>query len=173
MQRSIFTIGYEGAELSAFLDTLVLAEIEHLVDVRDVPVSRKRGFSKSSLGEALAATGISYTHLKALGDPKPGRDAMKRGDYATFLSIYSQHIASEAAQRALADAAAIARTSTTVLLCFERNPKHCHRTIVAEELRARDALDVRHLGINGVAPPPEKLAQIAGEAFGRPARLSI
>lgn len=163
MQRSIFTIGYEGTELGAFLDTLVATEVEHLVDIRDVPVSRKRGFSKSSLSDALAATGISYTHLKALGDPKSGRDAMKCGDYATFLSIYSQHIAGETAQLALADAAAIARTSVTVLLCFERNPKHCHRTIVAEELRAREAFDVRHLGVNGIATPSKKSVQIAGE----------
>ena len=153
MQRSVFTIGYEGAELDTFLATLALVGVEHLIDVRDVPVSRKRGFSKSSLAEALAIAGISYTHLKALGDPKAGRDAMKRGDYSGFVSIYSRHIACDDARQALTVATNIARTSNAVLLCYERSPKQCHRTIVADELCERAAFEVRHLGVNGGRQP--------------------
>jgi len=161
MKRTVFTIGYEGAELNAFLATLTLAGVEHLLDIRDVPVSRKRGFSKSSLADALATAGIGYTHLKALGDPKPGRDAMKRGDYPAFLTIYSKHIACDEAQKALEMAIDIAQMAKTVLLCYERNPKHCHRTIVAEQISAREDFDVRHLGVNEMRSLQEKSVRCA------------
>ncbi len=148
MKRSVFTIGYEGADLDTFLATLGLAGVEHLIDVRDVPISRKRGFSKAKLADALAIAGIHYTHLKALGDPKAGRDAMKRGDYSAFLTIYNQHLETDDAQQSLDVAAGIARNAVTVLLCYERNPKQCHRTIVAEQLQSRGDLDIRHLGVS-------------------------
>lgn len=159
MKRSVFTIGYEGADLDTFLATLALAGVEHLVDVRDVPISRKRGFSKTKLAEALAVAGIGYTHLKPLGDPKAGREAMKRGDYPAFLKIYDNHISSCDSQRALDTAAEIARNAATVLLCYERNPKQCHRTIVAEQLMRRDTFEIRHLGVGGVRKPLPKLVQ--------------
>jgi uncharacterized protein (DUF488 family) len=148
MKRSVLTIGYEGAEIDAFLATLSLAGVQHLVDVRDIPISRKRGFSKSKLADALSTIGIRYTHLKALGDPKEGREAMKRGDYRGFLNIYNQHIAAEEAQQALHFAAEIARQENVALLCYERNPKECHRTIVADQLLLRGVSDIRHLGVN-------------------------
>ena len=72
MTTTIFTIGYEGSEVDRFLATLVTANVSHVIDIRDVPASRKRGFSKSALALALGNQGIGYTHLKALGDPKPG-----------------------------------------------------------------------------------------------------
>ena len=147
MTPDILTIGYEGADLDSFLSTLALAGVEHLVDVRDLPISRKRGFSKSSLALALNAAGIRYTHLKALGDPKAGRDAMKQGDYQAFLAIYSAHIATDSAQKALDEAADIARSARTVLLCYERNPKECHRSLVVEHLQGRESFGVRHLGV--------------------------
>lgn len=159
MKRTVFTIGYEGADLDTFLGTLALAGVEHLVDVRDVPISRKRGFSKTKLAEALAVAGIDYTHLKPLGDPKAGREAMKRGDYAAFLTIYNCHVSSGEAQRALDTAAEIARNAATVLLCYERNPKQCHRTIVAEQLLGRDTFELRHLGVAEVRKPMSKLVQ--------------
>jgi uncharacterized protein (DUF488 family) len=147
MQRSLFTIGYEGAELEAFLATLTQAGVEHLVDVRDVPISRKKGFSKSKLSDALATVGIRYTHLRALGDPKDGREAMKRGDYRGFLQIYLSHIAQDCAQEALEEALSIANGSPAVLLCYERSPKECHRTIVAQHLTDRGSFQIRHLGV--------------------------
>jgi len=160
MKRTVFTIGYEGADLDTFLATLALAGVEHLLDVRDVPISRKRGFSKIKLAEALAFAGIGYTHLKPLGDPKPGREAMKRGDYLAFLKIYENHISRCDSQRALDTAAEIARNAATVLLCYERNPKQCHRTIVAEQLLRRDTFEIRHLGVAEVRNPLPELEQV-------------
>lgn len=148
MTTTLFTIGYEGAELDQFLATLTDAGVKHVVDIRDVPASRKRGFSKSALAAALAGQAIEYTHLKALGDPKPGREAMRRDDYDTFLEIYSAHVEQPSAQAALKDAANIAVSQPSVLLCYERDPKHCHRTLVAGMMKELASFTIRHLGVN-------------------------
>lgn len=148
MRRIVYTIGYEGAEIAPFLKTLQACGIQRVIDIRDVPVSRKPGFSKGSLGTALTAQGISYSHFKPLGDPKAGRDAMRRGDYPAFVEIYHAHLALEAGQRALQEAIELALRETSVLLCFERKPKECHRTIVANEMRKRENFEVRNLGVD-------------------------
>lgn len=148
MRRILYTIGYEGADIGAFLRTLDGCGIEQLLDIRDVPVSRKPGFSKSVLETKLRDCGIAYAHLKALGDPKPGREAMRRGDYPAFLDIYTEHLASDAAQEALGAAVAIAGERVSVLLCFERSPKECHRTIVAAEMAELGDFEIRNIGVN-------------------------
>ena len=155
MTITLFTIGYEGAELDQFLATLTDAGVTHVVDIRDVPASRKRGFSKGALSLALESRAINYTHLKALGDPKPGREAMRRDDYNTFLDIYSAHVEQPAAKVALMDAANIALSQPSVLLCYERDPKHCHRTLVAGMMKELASFTIRHLGVNTRKVRPE------------------
>ena len=61
--------------------------VKLLIDVRDVPISRKPGFSKTSLAQGLADAGIGYLHLKGLGDPKPGRIAAREGRFSDFCRI--------------------------------------------------------------------------------------
>lgn len=160
MLRTLYTIGYEGADIGPFIDTLVACKVEQVLDIRDVPVSRKPGFSKSSLKAALGARDIEYFHLKALGDPKPGRNAMRRGDYATFVKIFMDHLASETAQDALRDAVARASSQISVLLCFERSPQGCHRTIVANEMKGFGGFEVRNIGVNAHSElaKPERVA---------------
>lgn len=148
MIATIFTIGYEGAEADHFLATLADAGVRHVIDIRDVPASRKRGFSKNALASALEDSGIYYTHLKPLGDPKPGREAMRRGDYGSFLEIYNEHIEQPIAQACLRDAVNIASAEPSVLLCYERDPKHCHRTLVAGMMKELASFTIRHLGVN-------------------------
>lgn len=147
MTTTIFTIGYEGANLQPFIDTLATAGVRHVIDIRDVPASRKRGFSKNALSAALVENEIAYTHLKPLGDPKPGREAMRGGDYAAFLEIYNAHVTQPSGQASLIDAIAIALEKPSVLLCYERDPKHCHRTLVADMMKHLASFSVRHLGV--------------------------
>jgi uncharacterized protein (DUF488 family) len=148
MPHILYTIGYEGAEISEFLETLQACGIRRVIDIRDVPVSRKPGFSKKSLSAALERQGIGYTHLKSLGDPKAGRDAMRRGDYSAFVEIYNAHITLEPAQNALQVAVEMACEVDAALLCFERSPKDCHRTIVANEMCKHFDFEIRNLGVN-------------------------
>ena len=86
---TIFTIGYEATTMDAFLAALKEAGVEQVIDVRALPLSRRPGFSKNSLAATLKDSGIGYVHLKALGTPKPGRDAAKKGDWRTMEAVYA------------------------------------------------------------------------------------
>ena len=145
--RTIFTIGYEGSEVESFLFTLGAAGIDRIIDVRDVPLSRKRGFSKSALAASLSTAGIAYTHLKALGDPKEGRLAMRRGDKRSFLEIFGMQLQTPEAGEALEQTAMFARREKVALLCYERDPQDCHRSLVAAELSRDGEFKVFHLGV--------------------------
>src|SRR5215212_2549307 len=85
----IFTIGYEGATMAEFLAALRKAGVERLIDVRAVPNSRRPGFSKTPLRNALAEVGIDYVHLRALGTPAAGREAARAGRKAELEAIYA------------------------------------------------------------------------------------
>lgn len=145
--KTVHTIGYEGSRLEAFVHTLILYEIDHLIDVRDRPISRKPGFSKNVLKSTLANVGVAYTHLQSLGDPKPGRDAMRQGRYQDFLRIYTEHLRSHSAQLGLQEAVLIATQNNTALMCFEKDHKTCHRSLVAERMAALGSLSAIHLQV--------------------------
>lgn len=140
----LFTIGYEGATVAAFLDTLVKAGVKTLVDVRAVPASRKPGFSKRGLAAALAERGIAYRHLQRLGTPSEGRTAARAGDHDRMREIYLEHLDAADAQAEMAMLVDQARESPSALLCFERQPGECHRSVLFDELDADD-LTVEHL----------------------------
>lgn len=143
----IFTIGYEKATVQDLIATLRMSGVQRVLDIRELPQSRRKGFSKNVLREALEREGISYLHMKQLGDPKEGREAARSGDFERFQTIFSQHIALPETQEALRLASDEVMSAPTALLCFERNPQHCHRTIVAKELSRLCSLSVRHLGV--------------------------
>jgi uncharacterized protein (DUF488 family) len=145
---ALATIGYEKADLEDFIAALQHASVECLIDVRALPLSRKRGFSKTTLSQALEAVGIRYIHLKALGDPKDGRDAARAGRYAEFNRIYCKQLATPAARDALTQAGGAALESKCCLLCYERTPEHCHRKVVAETLAQAYNVTVHHLFVN-------------------------
>lgn len=126
----IFTIGYEATTMADFLATLKTAGVERVIDVRALPLSRRPGFSKSSLAASLAEAGIGYVHLKALGTPKRGRDAAKKGDVATLKAVYADQLELPEAQAQAAQMLDLAAEMPSALLCFERDPCHCHRTLL-------------------------------------------
>ena len=141
----VYTIGYEGSDIDRFITTLQVVGIEHLADVRAVTVSRKKGFSKKQLAARLHEVGISYTHFGELGDPKPGREAARSGRMDEFRQIYGAHLSTPSSQSQLHDLAGQVKLGATVLLCFERNPKECHRSIVAAEIHKVLGFTVQNL----------------------------
>lgn len=143
----ISTIGYEGSKSCDFIATLESLGIKTLIDVRDVPVSRVKGFSKSRLAVALNKAGISYVHLKGLGDPKSGRDAARAGQFVTFRKIYSAHLKTAEAQSDLERAKSIVLSGDACLMCYERDPFNCHRSIVASIICDTLNCRVRHIGV--------------------------
>jgi uncharacterized protein (DUF488 family) len=130
---TFFTIGYQGHSIDTFLDLLLAHSIAHIIDVRQLPFSRKPDFSKKRLTNHLADLGIAYTHLVALGTPKPLRDEVRRDkDYATFFATMEAIIAAQPV--ALQTALAIVRAQPSALLCFEADYRTCHRLVVAQAL---------------------------------------
>lgn len=143
------TIGYEDATLEDFLATLAAAGVTTLIDIRQVATSRRAGFSKQRLRQAVCDAGMRYVHLVRLGDPKEGRNAARQGRMAEFRQIFTRHLRTAEAQSDLRIAADLVREGGGCLLCYERQPEFCHRSIVADALTATTGIDVRHLGVRG------------------------
>ena len=140
---TIYTIGYEATTMADFLAALKAAGVERVIDVRALPLSRRPGFSKTTLAASLAEVGIGYVHLKALGTPKAGRDAAKRGDVATLEAVYASQLALPEAQVQAAKMLDLAQEQPSALLCFERDPCHCHRTLLlAAVANGTDVVDL-------------------------------
>ncbi|WP_318030786.1 DUF488 domain-containing protein [Rhizobium ruizarguesonis] len=136
LMKTVYTIGYEGTDIERFVKTLIAVGVQTVADVRAVPLSRKKGFSKNSLREHLESAGIRYLAMQELGDPKEGREAAKAGDYDTFRAVYSAHIALPESAEAIEKLAEASEEEAVCLLCFERDPKTCHRVIVGERMGA-------------------------------------
>ena len=139
----IFTIGYEGATVSEFIAALKRVAVERVIDVRALPLSRRPGFSKSALRAALDEAGIDYVHLKALGTPADGRAAARAGRHAELERIYAGQLELPEAMMQGAQMLELAREKPSALLCMEREPAHCHRTLLLNAVAA-DA-EVTHL----------------------------
>jgi uncharacterized protein (DUF488 family) len=142
----LYTIGYEDHKTPASLTAALLrVGVVRLVDVRELPISRRRGFAKRALSEALAASGIAYEHDRALGNPKPSRDLYRSGQQEEGERQYLAHLRNGSATAVDALAAGLS-DAATCLLCFEADHTTCHRALIVEELRDRcPGLQVKHL----------------------------
>ncbi len=127
---NIFTIGYEGVTQAAFIATLKATGVALVADIRAVPLSRRPGFSKNILANGLKEAGIDYVGLKALGTPPAGREAARRGDHATLRTVYAAQLDLPEAMVQAAQLQEMAGERPTALLCFERDPQGCHRSLL-------------------------------------------
>jgi uncharacterized protein (DUF488 family) len=126
----IFTIGYEGSTQPELIAALQAAGVKRLIDVRAVPLSRKPGFSKNVLANGLAEAGIDYVHLKALGTPPDGREAARKGRHSEMERIYAAQLDLPEAIVAAEQMRELAAEKPSALLCFERDPAACHRSLL-------------------------------------------
>jgi uncharacterized protein (DUF488 family) len=141
---ALYTIGYEGTDIDRFVTALKLVGVTVLADVRALALSRKKGFSKSALRSRLELERIAYLHFMDLGDPKPRREAARDGRLDDFRDIYAKHLSGVKPQASLSALAVVACDTPTCLMCFERNPAVCHRSIDANRL-AQTGLEVFNL----------------------------
>ena len=130
----IFTIGYEGATQAELVAALQAAGVERVIDVRAVPLSRKPGFSKNVLAAGLGEAGIDYVHLKALGTPPEGREAARKGRHDVLERVYAAQLETPEAAVQAARMLELAAEKPSALLCFERDPAACHRTLLRESV---------------------------------------
>jgi uncharacterized protein (DUF488 family) len=146
MPITVYTIGYERhADPNSLIVCLADAGVERLVDVRELPLSRRRGFSKNGLAAALAAAGISYEHARPLGNPKPYRQMYKGGDILAGRRAYRRHL-NNGSFTAFTTLASSLDGAVTCLLCVEDDYGRCHRAVIIEALLERQPeLNVVHL----------------------------
>ena len=131
---TIFTIGYEQATQAALVSALRDAGVEVLADIRYLPLSRRPGFSKSSLKAGVEEAGIEYRHFKQLGTPEEGRAAARRGDHATLARVYAGQLELPEAMAQMGELREIAQDKRVALLCYERDAAECHRSLLFDAL---------------------------------------
>lgn len=141
---SILTIGYEGLDIENFLTLLRSGKVDTVVDIRELPLSRKRGFSKNGLREILNANGFAYRHISRLGCPKTIRDQYRQdGDWQRYTKDFTSYLAGQG--EVIAELSEMAEASHFALMCFEANYRMCHRSIVAAAVEQASGAQVQHL----------------------------
>jgi hypothetical protein len=144
----IGSVGYERYKYNNdFAQQLAGAGVLRLIDVRELPISRRRGYAKTALGEAMAAVDIEYVHVRALGNPKPFRDLYKSGRAVEGRALYQRFLLEER-REALHELVELLREKPSALMCVEHDPATCHRTVIIEALRDELGLDLDlvHIG---------------------------
>lgn len=140
----LYTVGYEGMDISAFIVRLLEAGIQTIVDVRELPLSRKKGFSKTAFRDALAQSGIAYFHVPALGCPKEIRTSYKTDkDWSAYTKSFLTYV--ETQETTVRELVKLAKATKACLVCFEADFSMCHRTYVARAARKLGGPSVMHL----------------------------
>lgn len=140
----ISTVGYEGLDIDAFMVLLAESGIETVVDVREMPLSRKPGFSKKTLSNILNLSGFEYIHMVKLGCPKTVRDRYRQdGDWGRYTAGFLNHL--EAQRSSVAELSSLAASSSCVLLCYEADFNYCHRSMVADAVKDYCGANVIHI----------------------------
>ena len=137
--------GYEGRSVDELVEDARREGVATVVDVRLNPISRKRGLSKTALAATLAAAGVEYVHLRALGNPKDNRAGF--AETSTAEGLHARHrfqaevLTTLDAQDALRTIDQLQQRGPVLLLCFEATEDCCHRSLVLEALQARAQRD--------------------------------
>jgi uncharacterized protein (DUF488 family) len=146
---NIFSIGYEGLSVQTFLELLSEHGIETVVDVRKLPLSRKPGFSKNALRQLLENVGLGYVHLAELGCPKSVRNRYREdSDWSLYTAGFLNHLSTQSG--AIEKLSSLAKSSNCALLCFEADFNFCHRSMVADAVRARSGARIEHIDVKAV-----------------------
>ena len=140
-----FTIGYEGLSLEDFIKELLLNKVEVLIDVREIPWSRKNGFSKTKLTERFSHEPITYFSFPELGSPRPARNQLRSDkDYKKFFEVYSDYL--DEHQESLIDILTLLKKSSVCLMCYEKDVNICHRKTIVEKTQSINGkLNIKHL----------------------------
>ena len=136
------SIGYEGRTFENYLNALIRNGINVLCDVRKNPISRKYGFSKSTLKNACEGLGIEYRHFPELGIPSYERTDLRcQSDYDDLFARYEKTVLPN--QRETLDVLArlVEVNGGVALTCFEADPKQCHRTRIINAIKRKIGVD--------------------------------
>ena len=139
---ALASIGYEGRSVENYFNSLIKAGISVLCDVRKNPISRKYGFSRSTLERLCAGCHIEYRHYPQLGIPSWERkDLNCQDDYDSLFARYEEEVL-PAVKRELDEISLLVKQGKGVALtCFEANPAQCHRTRILNTIVGLTGID--------------------------------
>lgn len=141
---TVFTIGYEGLDIDAFMSLLIEYGVETVVDIRELPLSRKPGFSKKALASVLNLSGLEYVHMVDLGCPKPVRNRYREdGNWKRYTEGFLKYLNTQ--DVAIAELSDLVSSSSCALLCYEADFNFCHRSMVAAAVRKHCGAEVEHI----------------------------
>lgn len=142
-EHRLFTIGYEGVSLEAYITQLILKDIKVLCDVRKNAYSRKFGFSKAQLQKACIGVGIRYVHIPELGIESEKRQELKtQSDYNSLFAEYEKNSLKENWHYLNIIVDLLKTEGRVALTCFEKSPLMCHRSRVAKAVLSLPQVDV-------------------------------
>jgi uncharacterized protein (DUF488 family) len=144
--NELYTVGYEGWAIEEFVLHLKSYGIGRLIDVRKIPLSRKKGFSKSALKMRLESENIDYVHLGALGSPSDMRHKLKADhDYGNFFRAYDEYLSRH--NDAIVEAYRHIQDILSCLMCFEKKSEMCHRIALANKIKecAGNGVKISHI----------------------------
>jgi len=144
----VFTLGYEGLTIDAFLYKLINNNIFAVVDVRNNPQSMKYGFSKKSFKQYIENAGIKYFHIPELGIPSSMRKELGNSvSHKDLFWKYETELLPEHKDAQKKLLTLIENYSRIALVCFEADHHFCHRNTLVEHLQKENNLPnpVRHL----------------------------
>ena len=145
--KTIFTIGYENADIKQFLNTLKEHNIAQLVDVRKNAYSWRKEFSKKALKSLCRKNGIDYYHFPRLGiSTQLRKDIQNQPDFAKWSKYYRTEILPRY-ENVFQELVELVKQKPTALLCMEEDAQRCHRSWLAEELAERTGMKIEHLKV--------------------------
>ncbi|WP_437193513.1 DUF488 domain-containing protein [Planctomicrobium sp. SH527] len=145
--KRVYTVGYGGLKIDDFIKILQKNNVTHLIDLRELPVSRKPGFSKKALQSHLEKGGILYSHFRALGSPMALRHQVREDrDYRIFFKGVHAHLETPPALESLRAIEDLIGRSACCLMCFCQDWTQCHRRCIVENLECRQEIEFIHIG---------------------------
>jgi uncharacterized protein (DUF488 family) len=153
---TIWTIGHSTRTIEDFIDLLRAHQIEVLVDVRHFPGSRKfPHFNQGALSDALGAAGIRYEHLVELGGRRPvHRDSHNLAWRNASFRGYADYMETQPFRDGIERLLKTARTKATAIMCSEAVWWRCHRSMIADYLKAMGVRVLHILAMNKVQEHP-------------------
>jgi len=147
MTHGIVSVGYEGRTIDDFVTELVRGGVQTVADVRLNAISRKAGFSKTRLRDALAAAGIDYRHMRSLGNTKENRPPFWEGRVEEGRQVFRERLRSPEAESSLNELSALVRDQVVAVLCFETDVEKCHRKVIIDEVAGTTEVPVTALPV--------------------------
>jgi uncharacterized protein (DUF488 family) len=160
---TVWTIGHSTRASADFIHILKAHQICTLIDVRSFPGSRRYPhFNSVELSASLAGVGITYHHLPALGGRRqPSTNSKNTAWQNPSFRAYADHMETAEFKQGIEELLEFARASRTAVMCAEAVWWRCHRSLIADYLKA--------LGVTAVHVRDEYRTEI--HPYTSPARI--